>query len=211
MLRQRIAAVIIVLVVLALIAVVVELELLPGVGDDRHEELSSLGAPVVPIVIGIVAVLLATWFQQRAAFLESLRRLWSHMIEARVLVNDYLMRPSVTQEDYWHAYRALSRAIDEMRGVYCNVGESDAWIGYYPFEQMHDIRKAFMTLQDGDRSEARITKAQGAIDQAWDSLRPRFLVEFNPPEPTHPTTDRESRDPRRKGSEGRPSPSAGTA
>ena len=198
MLRLRIAASVAVLVLLGVLASLIQLKAIPSVGDERYDDLSSLGEPLVPVIIGIIAVLLANWFQRRAAFLESLRGLWSHVVEARLAINDHLVRTGTSQDDYWKAWRALSRAIDETRAVYRNVGESESERGLFPFQQMHDMRRALKQLGPDTQDEALKKRARHTVDTAWNSLRRRFLDEFDPPSATNPTTIDGTRDDRRE-------------
>jgi hypothetical protein len=111
-------------------------------------------------------------------------------------VND----PAPTREKYQGAFNALSKAIDEVRGVYLNVGESAANVGLFPYEPLHDMRKALLaygvmpTPGESDRQEC------GAkINQAWFALRPQFLYELQPRRATYPITESGATDPRRGG------------
>jgi len=76
--------------------------------------------------------------------------------------------------------------------------EPDEIIGLYPFEPLHDMRKALMGLGPANPDPAARRSARQAIDQAWDALRPNFLDEFDPPEPSRPITIFGARDDRRQ-------------
>lgn len=197
MLRRRVIAVVAALVLLAGIALVLKLEWLPGVDRDDQEDWFSYGETVFPLVIAVLATLLASWFQQRATFIESLRRLWSHLIEAKTGIMDFLSHDDRSADAYLRAYRPLSIAIDEMRGVYRNVGESTSSIGLYPFEPLHDMRRALEALQAQPYDRGSSNAARAEVQRAWDALRFRFLDEFAPPEPTAPIVERGFRDRRR--------------
>lgn len=149
-----------------------------------------------PLVVAILAAYLASCFQQRATFVQSLRSLWSQLIDAKNDLVEYTRTPSPTREQYEHVYKQLSKAIDEMRGVYRNKGESDEFRGLFPYEPLHDMRKSLESLghhpHDGVRAEA----ARQTILARWNALRPRFLAEFAPPEPTAPMVQRGSVDKR---------------
>jgi hypothetical protein len=152
-----------------------------------------------PLVIAILAAFLASSFQERATFVQSLRSLWSQLIDAKNELMEYTRTPSPSSEQYAYAFKQLSKAIDEMRGVYRNVGEDDNYRGYFPYEPLHDMRRSLKKLEqspdDADAAEA----AQREISAAWDALRPSFLAEFAPPEPTTPIVLRKSVDERQSG------------
>lgn len=65
-----------------------------------------------PLLLGVLAVFLTSWYQQRMTFLQALRSLWSHMIEAKVAMLAYAATPTKTNEAYRSAYRQISRAIE---------------------------------------------------------------------------------------------------
>ena len=198
-LRRRLTAVIGILVLLGTAAILLKGHAIPGLSERQENRWYGVGKDLFPLVVAILATFLASWFQQRATFLESLRRLWTHLIQAKVDLKDYVQRSDHSEPRYGRAYRALSLAIDEMRGVYKNVGEDDNNVGRFPYEPLHDMRKALEELGWGDEkcNEAALAKAEAAIDQAWNSLRLKFLAEFDPPEPTDPITEHFSKDPRR--------------
>lgn len=147
-----------------------------------------------PLVVALLAVVVADWFQQRAIFVQSLRALWSHLIEAKTEVTSYIHDPHRTEQSYLQAFKALSRAIDEMRGVYRNVGEDASSIGRFPYEPLHDIRRVLVNLASNSIAN---DEACTRVERAWNSFRPRFLAEFNPPAPTDAITTPDSSDPRR--------------
>jgi hypothetical protein len=189
MLSKRIALVGAGLGSLIVLAVIVKL----AGNDEGYGIIKDLS----PLVVAILAAYLASCFQQRATFVQSLRSLWSQLIDAKNDLVEYTRTPSPSREHYEHVYKQLSKAIDEMRGVYRNLGESDEVKGLFPYEPLHDMRKTLERLgydfQDGEKAEA----ARDAIWARWSALRPRFLAEFSPPEPTDPITQRGSIDQRR--------------
>jgi hypothetical protein len=153
---------------------------------------------LAPLLLGVLAVLIASWYQQRMAFLAALRACWSHLIEARTSMLVYLTSPTKSEEAYGQAYREISRATDEVRTVYRNVGEDEHHVGWYPYEPVNDMRKAFESVAGDDREEASAAAGE-AIWDAWEALRWRFLEEFSAPEPTHPMTVPGERADRRRG------------
>jgi hypothetical protein len=162
-----------------------------------HDEVYTTIKELSPLVIAILAAYLASRFQARAAFHASLRDVWSHLIEAKNELVAYTMDPS--PERYVQAYKQLSKAIDEVRGVYLNVGEDERHRGWYPYQPLHDM---LTTLEDLGPSPyaAKCLEAKDQIEQAWNALRPNFLAEFEPPEPTDPIIHWGARDRRKKGS-----------
>lgn len=138
---------------------------------------------LIPFTIAIPAAYLGFCFQQRSSFLQSLRLLWSNLILA---VNDaiqytHLEEPTVDQ--FSKTMTALSKCIDEVRGVYKNLGETPNEIGLYPFECLKDILKVISKLGynkiDTDKKAAR-----AEINECWREMRQSFLAEFDRSEPT---------------------------
>lgn len=196
-LAMRIRIAVAVLAGLLLVAALLRANLIPALKKSEEAKWYDFGKDVFPLVVAVLATFLASWFQRRLTFIESLRRLWSSMIEAKIELKAYARRPDRSEADYAHAYGALSRSIDEVRGVYRNVGETDSSIGLFPYQPLHDMRKALEGLGPGPYDEQASERSLQTIDQAWDSLRLSFLAEFDPPQPTSPVTTRGSRDPRR--------------
>jgi hypothetical protein len=167
-----------------------------GVRDENRGY--SLLKDMSPLLLGILAVFLTSWYQQRMAFLQAMRALWSHMIEAKVGMLAYAATPARTDDAYRSAYHQISRAIDEMRTVYRNVGENESYVGWYPYEPLNDMRKAFEELRR-DSSDRAAERARDKIEASWAALRWRFLEEFGAPEPTHPITQIGERPERARG------------
>jgi hypothetical protein len=149
------------------------------------------------VFISLAAAYLSYCIQQRVAFLSSLRELWRQMIAAKNALVAYTHNPAPTKQDFSAAIMELSLAIDQMRGVYRNVGESDDAIGRFPFEPLHDMRRTMEELKWQDPAEPRREKARDEIETAWNTLRWKFLHEVSAPFPDEPIIDPRSRDPRR--------------
>jgi len=156
---------------------------------------------VIPLLIVVLAAYFVQVLQQRAAFVTSLRSLWSHLIEAKTALLRYTCDPVPTWEKYQNAYDSLSRAIDEVRSLYRNYGESKDYTGYYPYEPMHDMRKALEDLGFEMVNLERQQAAREKIEQAWDVLRPRFLAEVGAPTPSDPIINRNAKDTRKQGTD----------
>ena len=157
---------------------------------DTIKDFSSL-------LIAVGAAYLAYCFQRRQAFLTSLRDLWKEMIEAKGELVGYTHDPEPDRVAFTRAQRTLSRAIDAVRGVYRNVGETEGQVGLYPFEPLHDMRKTLDGLGFHDPDPARREAARARIITSWNALRWAFLREFSTPEPPHPITAYGTVDPRR--------------
>src|SRR5262249_40425977 len=96
----------------------------------------------------------------------------------------------------------LSECIDSMRIVYANVGETDEFIGLYPYEPLHDMRRSFDAIDP--RSEASATaddrdRVRGEIWDAFNAIREHFLDEFEIEEPSNPMVFRHMRRMRKPG------------
>src|SRR5579859_6657468 len=153
---------------------------------------------MTPFLGALLAVCLTHALQQRIVFLTSLRSLWTHLIEAKVHLLRYTHIAEPTWEEYEDAFDSLARAIDEMRGVYRNVGENDREIGRFPYEPVHDMRRALEELGYQDVTPERRRDARRKISTAWYALRPSFLSELEPPEPTSPILEEGAADRRRR-------------
>jgi hypothetical protein len=164
-------------------------------GEPTFEVFKDL----LPVAIGIAAVYLAHVFQQRSMFIQALRCLWSGIIEAKNELLAYANLPKPTLESYAKAYRAIASAIDEMRGVYRNIGEDKEYVGYFPYEPLHDMRKALEELGHENITAETRQHAWDAIQQAWLAMRYNFLSEFETPEPTHPILTRGSQRTQKRG------------
>jgi hypothetical protein len=104
----------------------------------------------------------------------SLRELWAKAIEAKADLIDYTHDQMPDQPKYWRAHQSLSVAIDMMRAVYRNFYEDNSKIGVYPFEPLHDMRRALEHL-----GFANVTpnsqEAREKIIDAWNAFRWAFL------------------------------------
>ena len=149
------------------------------------------------VFISLAAAYLSYCIQQRVSFLSSLRELWRQMIAAKNALIAFTHDPTPTKQEFSDAIMELSLAIDQMRGVYRNVGESDAAIGRFPFEPLHDMRRTMEDLKWKDPSASRREKARAEIETAWNALRWKFLHEVSAPFPEEPIIAPRASDPRR--------------
>jgi hypothetical protein len=151
----------------------------------------------IALFIALPAAYVGYCFQQRQAFLKNLADLWKLCIEAKggLLTFTHLETPSA--DDFGKAHHSLSVAIDMMRSVYRNVGETSSVIGWYPYEPLHDMRRALDKLGWQGSSPEQRKAARDEVVSAWNSFRFRFLAEFPAAEPVHPIVERSTSDPRR--------------
>lgn len=149
------------------------------------------------IFLAIAAAYLTYCFQRRQAFLVALRDLWHKCVEAKAEILEYTYDPSPDRTKFLKANRALSMSIDLMRAAYRNVDETETSIGYYPFEPLHDMRKALTKLGYENVSDETQQEARRDITNAWNAFRWSFLREFSTPAPSHSITHYNAFDPRR--------------
>ncbi len=175
---------------------------LDGPLRDLYEYLRDMS---LLIATGGVAYL-TNVFQKRSGFTESLEEEWRGIVRTKAVLYTFCEKPFPSTEDYLAAFSAISCAIDNMRIVYRNVGETDELIGLYPYAPLHDMRRALQTLdprkrQDIPPEERRLVR--DAILQAFYSLRERFLEELDLEEPSAALVATASRRSKRDGATAR--------
>lgn len=143
------------------------------------------------VLVTVVAAYLANIFQKRSTFTDALKQEWRSIVDTKLALVTYCEKSYPTTDDYLQAYCRISGAIDNMRIVYRNVGETDTLIGLYPFSPLHDMRRALSALDP--RENPKITQDQRtivreAIEQTFYAMRERFLDELDLEEPTTPMT-----------------------
>jgi hypothetical protein len=127
-------------------------------------------------------------FQKRHAFLDNLKAEWREIIAAKSALLSYMHKPQPTHEEYVSAFTQLSEAIDNMRIVYRNVGETPALIGLFPFAPLHDMRRVLQTLdpRKGPTTEEQRKLARDTMLESFYALRDRFLEELDLEAPDNP-------------------------
>lgn len=80
---------------------------------------------LLPLFLGITAVWLGYCIQRRNAYQQQLRSLWSKLVEAVHCAIQYSCVGTPNEEQYRTVLAKLSVAIDEVRGVFCNIRETD--------------------------------------------------------------------------------------
>lgn len=141
------------------------------------------------VFVTVVAAYLASVFQKRHNFVEALRREWHDIIKAKSALFAFTQIEAPTQKEYVTAFCAISESIDNMRSVYKNVGETGSLLGLYPYEPLHDMRRALQTLEPRKNptlGEQQRTDARKAILEGWYALREQFLEELELEPPDNP-------------------------
>jgi hypothetical protein len=140
------------------------------------------------LIVTVVAAYMAHLYQKRASFLQNLREQWHEIVQAKAELIYYCHLEKPELEDYLFAARQLSECIDTMRIVYANVGETDEFIGLYPYAPLHHMRHVMETLdpRKGTPAPEQRYAARGEIWDAFNAIREHFLDEFDIEEPTRP-------------------------
>ena len=138
----------------------------------------------IPLLIAIPAAWLGYCVQRRSAYLQQLRVLWSKLIEAvhYSIIYTHVAKPE--QSDYLNVMVKLSSAIDDVRGVFCNLDESNMEVGLYPFEPLKDIYGLIERLGHENVSPTEREAARNQIFELWKDVRKELLKEFDREEPT---------------------------
>jgi hypothetical protein len=145
-----------------------------------------------PFLFAIPAALLGYAFQQRFSYLASLRTLWSRLVVAVNGAIQYTYDETPTAKEHAKVMAELGIAIDEVRGVYRNVGEKPGAVGLYPYEPIKDIYQLINELGYDVNDPVKRKKTREHIIARWQSIRFAFLSEFDRAEPSQPITEEKS-------------------
>lgn len=141
----------------------------------------------------LIALLFAAYiayvFQQRGKFIDELRGWWNEIVDSKSDFSLFCESPTPTEQDYLKAFYGLSRSMDKLRLIYCNVGRSDRNPkGYYPFEQVRDIIDLARSLDARSPFDpAERLSVKIAIDVIFQSLRHAIQDEAGASVPDNPT------------------------
>lgn len=167
--------------------------LIPGLAGTNFEVFGAAIYEYVRDMALLVATIAAVWLtaalQKRASFTDRLQREWQTIVETKTELVLFCEKSYPSTDDYQEAYASISMAIDSMRVVYRNVGETNRRIGLYPYEPLHDMRRALTTLDP--RKPNKPTPEQRAlvgraIQQSFAAIRESFLDELDLDSPTKP-------------------------
>ena len=133
---------------------------------------------LVPLAIAIPAAWLGYCFQRRQAFIKDVRDLWSKLVNATQEAVQYTHIQTPSQSEFAKVQKTLSVAIEEVRGVFTNIGESEENIGYFPFDGIKDIQRIISSLYFGEAvSIEKSTASRAEIIAKWKELRKKFLAD----------------------------------
>lgn len=144
---------------------------------------------LIPFMLAAPAAWLGSCLQRRLSYLQQLRALWSRLVEGVQSARQYTLFTRTTEPQYRAVLLRLSIVIDEVRGVFRNLGESGGKIGLYPFEPIKQIHEEIERLGWGDDlAEETRALVRGRIFKMWQGVRATMLTEFDREEPTNPNT-----------------------
>lgn len=182
-LRRFVAQIIFWVIVVLLLAAMAKCPIIP-IPESLYNYITDMSI----LIFTVASVLMANAFRKRQVFIDSLREVWREIVDMKAALSVYCQRENTALDDYLEAYSKLSQAIDNMRMVYRNVGESKTLIGLYPYEPLHDMRRAMESI-DPRTASATMDQRAAVREIVWDSfnaLRERFLDELELVEPAYP-------------------------
>jgi hypothetical protein len=154
---------------------------------QKDDPVYSTYKDLVPFVIAIPAAWLGLCIQQRNSYMQQLRKLWSDMIGSVQDGIQYTFLTAPSQDQYAKVLSRFSCVIEEVRGVFRNIGETGSHIGLYPFEAMKQIRRIIMDLGYEDRfNPEHAAFARREVIGLWKALRSKLLREFDRDFPSYP-------------------------
>lgn len=145
-----------------------------------------------PFLFAIPAALLGYAFQQRFSYLASLRALWTRLVQAVNGAIQYTHDETPTAKEHAKVMAELGIAIDEVRGVYRNVGEKPGVVGLYPYEPIKDIYMLINELGYDVNDPVKRKQTRDEIILKWQSIRFAFLSEFDRAVPGQVITEQKS-------------------
>ncbi len=158
--------------------------------QQTHWHLYGLINDILPLLLAVPLAYLGFCFQRRNNFHGALRLLWANIIHA---VNSALLfadDKNDSKNDIKEILLALSKCIDEVRGVYYNVNETKTEKGSYPFESLKNIYSIVENLGHSEMNEVQRKEAHEKITSNWQIIRKTFLAEFDRSMPTFSDTIR---------------------
>lgn len=169
---------------------------------DTYEFLKDMSL----VLVTVVAAYLANVFQKRSKFLERLVEEWRGIVRTKSALYTFCEKQNASADDYLVAFSRISEAIDNMRVVYANVGETDELIGLYPFAPLHDMRRVLQWIDPRKRADISVEDrqlAKYAILQSFYALREHFLEDIDIEEPVSPIITSAARRRKRAGATSR--------
>jgi len=146
---------------------------------------TSILKDAAPFLIAIPAAWLGYCAQRRSSYLQQLRSLWSKLVDGVHSAMRYTDIVQPTQQEFLVILSKLGCAIDEVRGVFCNLDETGSNTGLYPFEPLKDMYVLIEKLGYGKEFRQGNPKdVCKKILALWKDVRKEFLKEFDREEPT---------------------------
>ena len=140
---------------------------------------------MIPLIISIPAAWLGYCLQRRSSYLQQLRILWGNLVKAVQKANQYTYIECPSRDQHSETLCCISGAIEEIRGVFMNLGENDINIGLYPFEPVKDIFGLINDLGCNKQlSEDERKTTRNKIFALWADMRKELLKEFDREVPT---------------------------
>jgi hypothetical protein len=140
---------------------------------------------LLPIAIAIPVSWLGYCLQRRISYLQSIRSVWSKLIDAIQTANQYTFLKNPSHTEYFTMLTKLSIVIDEVRALFKNIQENEIGKGLYPFEPLKTIYKLMSDLKfDDEFKEEKAVKVRKDILRLWRLFRDEILKEFDRETPT---------------------------
>ncbi|MGV3708063.1 MAG: hypothetical protein ACO1Q7_04420 [Gemmatimonas sp.] len=141
---------------------------------------------LLPVMIAIPAAYLAWAFQRRSSYVQTLRALWTNMVNAVAAALAYTELRAPSEDQHMAVLTKLSITIEEVRGVFTNVPVATAPNGWYPFEPIKQIYQAMKDLGFGEMATAESkARTRAEVFRMWKDSRKQLLAEFDREMPTH--------------------------
>jgi hypothetical protein len=129
-------------------------------------------------ILILVVPYIASIFSRRLKFIETLYDCWKTIIDSKTAV--FKSTIQINDENILSARLLNSTAIEKVRAIYRNYGESNEWNGLYVFEPLHDIRKMLVANhQQIQGSPSQVKFVWNNFDGSFRVLRDVFLHEFD--------------------------------
>jgi hypothetical protein len=121
-----------------------------------------------------------------------LRALWTRLVQAVNGAIQFTYDETPTAKEHAKVMAELGIAIDEVRGVYRNVGEKPGIVGLYPYEPIKDIYRLINELGYEVNDPVKRKHTRDQIVLKWQSIRFAFLSEFDRAVPGQVITEQKS-------------------
>ena len=148
------------------------------------ERWSDILESLIPLFLGLPLAAAVYAFNRRNSYLQALRQLWATLVPAAQEAIQYTHLPAPSQAEFAQTQKALSTAIDGLRGVFENTRD-----GLYPYENLKDIKEAISWLGFGGNfngANAQLTRR--CVVRLWQEMHAAMLAEFDRDRPKRPVS-----------------------